>query len=77
MAVMWLAAVGGISFFEWQHAGAAPQLAHGAMEGKEVAFGTPGSSLFAGVHHGHLDRRGELASTIRSPRSAAASRCST
>jgi K+-transporting ATPase ATPase A chain len=45
--VIWLAAVGGISFFEAQHAGIAPQLAHGAMEGKNVAFGTPGSSLFA------------------------------
>jgi K+-transporting ATPase ATPase A chain len=47
MAVIWLAAVGGISFFEAQGAGLAPQLAHGAMEGKNVAFGTPGSSLFA------------------------------
>jgi K+-transporting ATPase ATPase A chain len=47
MAIIWMAAVGGISFFEAQHAGVAPQLAHGAMEGKEVAFGTPGSSLFA------------------------------
>jgi potassium-transporting ATPase potassium-binding subunit len=47
MAIIWLAAVGGISFFEAQHAGMAPQLAHGAMEGKNVAFGTPGSSLFA------------------------------
>jgi K+-transporting ATPase ATPase A chain len=48
MAVLWLAAVGGISFFEWQHAGTALQAAHGAMEGKEVRFGIPGSSLFAG-----------------------------
>jgi potassium-transporting ATPase potassium-binding subunit len=47
MAIIWLAAVGGISFFEAQHAGIAPQLAHGAMEGKNVAFGVPGSSLFA------------------------------
>jgi K+-transporting ATPase ATPase A chain len=47
MVVIWLAAVGGISFFEAQGAGVAPQLAHGAMEGKQVAFGTPGSSLFA------------------------------
>ena len=47
MAIIWLAAVGGISFFEAQGAGLAPQLAHGAMEGKNVAFGTPGSSLFA------------------------------
>jgi potassium-transporting ATPase potassium-binding subunit len=48
MAFLWLCAVGGISFFEWQHAGAAFQAAHGAMEGKEVRFGIPGSSLFAG-----------------------------
>jgi K+-transporting ATPase ATPase A chain len=47
MVVIWLAAVGGISFFEAQGAGLAPQLAHGAMEGKNVAFGTPGSSLFS------------------------------
>ncbi len=48
MALLWLVAVGGISFFEWQHAGTALQAAHGAMEGKEVRFGIPGSSLFAG-----------------------------
>ena len=48
MAVLWLAAVGGISFFEWQHAGTAAQAAHAAMEGKETRFGIPGSSLFAG-----------------------------
>jgi len=48
MAILWLAAVGGISFFEAQHAGMAPQAAHAAMEGKEVGFGIPGSSLFAG-----------------------------
>ncbi len=47
MAVLWLAAVGGISFFEWQHAGTAAQAAHAAMEGKETRFGIPGSSFFA------------------------------
>jgi K+-transporting ATPase ATPase A chain len=47
MVIIWLAAVGGIAFFEAQGAGLAPQLAHGAMEGKNVAFGTSGSSLFA------------------------------
>ncbi len=47
MVIIWLAAVGGISFFEFQHAGIAPQLAHGAAEGTEVRFGTPGCSLFA------------------------------
>jgi K+-transporting ATPase ATPase A chain len=48
MVSIWLVAVGGISFFEWQHAGTALQQAGGAMEGKEVRFGIPGSSLFAG-----------------------------
>ncbi|HUJ07547.1 MAG TPA: potassium-transporting ATPase subunit KdpA [Streptosporangiaceae bacterium] len=47
MVIIWLGAVGGISFFEAQHAGLAPQLAHAAMEGKNTTFGTPGSSLFA------------------------------
>ena len=46
MVSIWLVAVGGISFFEWQHAGTALQAAGGAMEGKEVRFGIPGSSLF-------------------------------
>src|ERR1700684_1481358 len=48
MATLWLVAVGGITFFEWQHAGTALQQAGGAMEGKEVRFGIPGSSLFGG-----------------------------
>jgi K+-transporting ATPase ATPase A chain len=48
MVSLWLVAVGGISFFEWQHAGTALQQAGGAMEGKEVRFGIPGSSLFGG-----------------------------
>ena len=47
MATIWAAAVGGISFFENQHAGLGPMLARGAMEGKNVAFGIPASSLFA------------------------------
>jgi len=47
MAIIWLAAVGGISYFEAHGAGLAPHLAHGAMEGKNVVFGRPGSSLFA------------------------------
>jgi potassium-transporting ATPase potassium-binding subunit len=47
MAVIWLLAVGGISYFAMQHAGVAPQLAGGAAEGTEVRFGTPGCSLFA------------------------------
>jgi potassium-transporting ATPase potassium-binding subunit len=47
MVIIWLAAVGGISFFEAQGSGLAPQLAHGAMEGKNVFTGTPGCSVFA------------------------------
>jgi K+-transporting ATPase ATPase A chain len=47
MAFLWLSSVGAITFFEWQHAGTALQAAHGAMEGKNVGFGIPGSSLFA------------------------------
>src|SRR5258708_16319386 len=47
MGGIWLAAVGGITFFEAQGAGLAPDLAHGAMEGKNVVFGTQGSGLFA------------------------------
>jgi len=47
MVIIWAIAVGGISFFEMQHAGAAPQLARGAAEGTEVRFGTPGCSLWA------------------------------
>jgi K+-transporting ATPase ATPase A chain len=49
MVIIWLAAVGGISFFEAHlgTAGVAPQLVHGATEGVETRFGTPGCSLFA------------------------------
>ena len=47
MGALLLCSVGAITFFEWQHAGVALQAAHGAMEGKEVRFGIPGSSLFA------------------------------
>jgi potassium-transporting ATPase potassium-binding subunit len=48
MGLLLLISVGGITFFEWQHAGTALQTAGGAMEGKETRFGIPGSSLFAG-----------------------------
>jgi K+-transporting ATPase ATPase A chain len=47
MAIIWIAAVGGISLFQALHGGAGPQLAHGAMEGVETRFGGPGCSLFA------------------------------
>jgi potassium-transporting ATPase potassium-binding subunit len=50
MAIIWLLAVGGISFFE-SHYGlggaTAAHLAHGATEGVETRFGTSGCSLFA------------------------------
>jgi len=46
MGTLLLVAIGGVTFFEWQHAGTALQAAGGAMEGKEVRFGIPGSSLF-------------------------------
>jgi potassium-transporting ATPase potassium-binding subunit len=49
MVIIWAAAVGGLAFFETHlgTAGAAPQLAHGAYEGVETRFGTPGCSLWA------------------------------
>jgi potassium-transporting ATPase potassium-binding subunit len=49
MAVIWLAAVGGISFFETHvgTGGTATVLAHGATEGTETRFGQTGCSLFA------------------------------
>jgi potassium-transporting ATPase potassium-binding subunit len=49
MVIIWLAAVGGITFFETHlgTAGTAAQLAHGALEGKEVRFGQHACSLFA------------------------------
>ncbi len=49
MAVLWMAAVGGISFFEAHTGtgGTATMLAHHAAEGTETRFGTPGCSVFA------------------------------
>jgi potassium-transporting ATPase potassium-binding subunit len=49
MAVIWMAAVGGISFFEAHTGtgGTATILAHHAAEGTETRFGTPGCSVFA------------------------------
>jgi potassium-transporting ATPase potassium-binding subunit len=49
MAIIWLAAVGGLTYFETHlgTAGTAARLAHGAMEGKEVRFGPHACSLFA------------------------------
>jgi K+-transporting ATPase ATPase A chain len=47
MAILWVASTALISFFENQHSGIAAHAAGAAMEGKNVAFGIPGSSLFA------------------------------
>jgi potassium-transporting ATPase potassium-binding subunit len=49
MAILWMAAVGGISFFEAHTGtgGTATILAHHAAEGTETRFGTPGCSVFA------------------------------
>jgi K+-transporting ATPase ATPase A chain len=50
MVVIWLLAVGGISFFEAHYGlggATAAHLAHGASEGTESRFGTSGCSLFA------------------------------
>jgi potassium-transporting ATPase potassium-binding subunit len=47
MVILWLASASLVSFFENQHSGTALQAAGAAMEGKNVAFGIPGSSLFA------------------------------
>jgi K+-transporting ATPase ATPase A chain len=47
MGILWLASAALISFFENQHSGIAAQAAGAAMEGKNVAFGIPASSLFA------------------------------
>jgi K+-transporting ATPase ATPase A chain len=50
MAIIWLAAVGGISFFETHYSvggATAAQIAHGATEGTETRFGATGCSLFA------------------------------
>jgi K+-transporting ATPase ATPase A chain len=49
MAIIWMAAVGGIAFFETHvgTGGTATVAAHGAMEGVETRFGQPGCALFA------------------------------
>jgi potassium-transporting ATPase potassium-binding subunit len=50
MVVIWMMAVGGISFFEAHYAiggATSAHLANGATEGVETRFGAPGCSLFA------------------------------
>ncbi|MEY9837847.1 potassium-transporting ATPase subunit KdpA [Streptacidiphilus sp. EB103A] len=47
MGLYWMASAALITFFENQNSGIASQIAGAAMEGKEVRFGIPASSLFA------------------------------
>lgn len=47
MALLWGTAVGLLTWAEMAGPGTAPQLAGGAMEGKEVRFGEAASALFA------------------------------
>jgi potassium-transporting ATPase potassium-binding subunit len=47
MVTIWLASASLVSFFEHQGSGLAATAAGAAMEGKNVAFGIPGSALFA------------------------------
>src|SRR6202046_1953256 len=49
MATLWLIAVGGITFFEWQHAGTALQEARAAVEGKEGRVGLRRQALVCGA----------------------------
>ncbi len=46
MAVLFVASFAAMTAFELAGSGTAPQLAGGAMEGKELRFGIPGSTLF-------------------------------
>jgi len=48
MGILYVASVTMMTAFELQGAGTAPELAGGALEGKEVRFGIPGSTLYAG-----------------------------
>ncbi len=47
MSILWAAAVGLLTWAELRGAGAAPEAAGAAMEGKEVRFGEASSALFA------------------------------
>ncbi|MFZ2384496.1 MAG: potassium-transporting ATPase subunit KdpA [Candidatus Nanopelagicales bacterium] len=47
MTTIWIVSVGATIFFENQHKGVALQAAGAAMEGKEVRFGVPLSSVFS------------------------------
>jgi K+-transporting ATPase ATPase A chain len=47
MSLVWIVSASLVTLFESQHGGVALKAAGAAMEGKNVAFGIPGSSLFA------------------------------
>ncbi|MGW9370007.1 potassium-transporting ATPase subunit KdpA [Streptomyces xanthophaeus] len=47
MGIIWIAFTGLMMWTEFAHHGPAPDLAGGAMEGKETRFGIGGSSIFA------------------------------
>jgi potassium-transporting ATPase potassium-binding subunit len=47
MAILWASSVSIVTWFEARGWGAATTLARGAMEGKEIVFGIPGSAMFA------------------------------
>ncbi|MBO9578738.1 MAG: potassium-transporting ATPase subunit KdpA [Microbacteriaceae bacterium] len=47
MSILFVASFAAMTAFELAGSGTAPQLAGGAMEGKEVRFGIPGSTLFS------------------------------
>jgi K+-transporting ATPase ATPase A chain len=47
MSIVWIVSAGLVTLFESQHGGVALKAAGAAMEGKNVAFGIPGSALFA------------------------------
>ncbi len=67
MVIIWLVAVGGISFFEMQGAGTATHLAHGAMEGVETRFGRPACSSVRGLNNGDFDGLGQLLPRLADP----------
>ena len=78
MAIIWVGSLAFSTFFEAHHHGV--DLADRrtrAMEGKEVRFGIPASSLFTTSHHADLDRRGQLHARLVHAASAAARPCST
>ena len=59
MAVLWLAAVGGISFFEWQHAGTRAPGGRRRDGGQGGPVRHPRLVAVRRVHHRHVDRRGQ------------------